>query len=379
MLMLDFGVLPPEVISTAIYTGPGSGPLLASAAAWDALSGQLNAFALGYSSTLTGLQDEGWNGASSEAMLAAAQPYIAWVSQTASQAERAANQSRAAAAAYESARAATVPPAAVTANRTQLAHLVAANIFGQNTSLIAALEAAYAQMWAQDAGAMHGYAGSAYTATRLNPFSEPPQTTTEAGTFGQAAQSAQALGSAAASQGGQSVADNMVDGVSNFNTLTGPSSYGLQIGRTVGNAGSFFTALAKAVGGSAPKAAAAAVPAALPVTGLSSAVQAGPSLVRSTAAATMGAASPIGGLSVPKAWADTAPIATASEEPLFLAEAELAEPGSWEGVPASGGMMGAAPAAAMGAAAGGSGRATVSSMLRVGPKRFAMPRPSVGG
>ena len=111
--MLDFGILPPEVISDQMYSGPGSGPLLASAAAWDALSGQLQAYALGYSSTLTGLQDEGWMGASSQAMLAAATPYIAWVNHTASQAEQVATQSRAAAAAYESARAATVPPVVV--------------------------------------------------------------------------------------------------------------------------------------------------------------------------------------------------------------------------------------------------------------------------
>lgn len=374
--MLDFGILSPEVISTQIYTGPGSGPLLASAAAWDALSGQLNAFALGYTSTLTALQDEGWTGASSQAMFAAAQPYIAWVGKTATQAEQAATQARAAAAAYESARAATVPPAVVTTNRTQLANLVATNIFGQNTALISVLEAAYAQMWAQDAAAMHGYATAAHTATQLAPFQEPPQTTNSAAAASQALAPAAALGNAAASQGGQSVADGVIDGASTFNTLSGPVGFATSMSRTVTNAGSFFTALAKAVSGSAPKAAAAAVPAVLPAAGMASAVQAGPSLVRGTAS--MGTASPIGQLSVPKAWADTAPIATASEEPLFLSEAELAATGSWEEAPASG-MMGAAPAAAMGAAAGGAGRSTVSSMLRVGPKRFAMPRPSVGG
>lgn len=375
--MLDFGILPPEVISTQMYTGPGSGPLLASAAAWDALSGQLNSFALGYTSALTGLQDEGWTGASSLAMLAAAQPYIAWVTQTAAQTEQAATQSRAAAAAYESARAATVPPAVVTANRTQLAHLVATNIFGQNTALISTLETAYAQMWAQDAAAMHGYATAAHTSTQLAPFQEPPQTTNSAAATNQALAPAAALGNAAATQGGQSVADGVIDGASDFNTLTGPAAFATSISRTVTNSGSFFTALAKAVSGSAPKAAAAAIPAALPAAGMASAVQAGPSLVRSTAS--MGTASPIGQLSVPKAWADTAPIATASEEPLFLSEAELAATGSWEEAPASG-MMGAAPVSAMGAAAGAAaGRSTVSTILRVGPKRFSMPRPSVGG
>ncbi|MCV7061583.1 PPE domain-containing protein [Mycolicibacterium vaccae] len=63
--------------------------------------------------------------------------------------------------AYEAAFAATVPPAVVAENRIQLAMLVATNFFGQNTPAIAATEAAYAEMWAQDAAAMYGYAASA--------------------------------------------------------------------------------------------------------------------------------------------------------------------------------------------------------------------------
>ena len=68
-----------------------------------------------------------------------------------------ASQARAAAAAYEAAFAATVPPALVTANRTQFAWatLAATNILGQNTAMIAATEAAYEEMWAQDAAAMY--------------------------------------------------------------------------------------------------------------------------------------------------------------------------------------------------------------------------------
>ncbi|MEO8813878.1 MAG: PPE family protein [Mycobacterium sp.] len=372
--MLDFALLPPEVISTAIYTGPGSGPMMASAAAWDALSGQLNSFALGYSSAISALQDEGWSGTSSEAMSAAASTYVAWVSQTAVQTQRVATQARSAAAAYESARAATVPPAVVTANRTQLTTLVTTNTLGQNTALIAAVEAAYAQMWSQDAAAMNGYATSASVATQLQPFQEPPQTTNATAATSQATASAQAIGSAAVSQTSSSVADQVTNSVSTFNTLSGPASFATSMSRTVTNAGSFFTALAKAVGGAAPKAAAALLPAA----SMTAAVQAGPSLVRSTALASMGKASPIGQLSVPKAWADAAPIAAATEEPQWLAEAELAEAGSWEGLPATS-MMGAGPTAGMGAMAGASGRSTVSSMLRVGPRRFNMPRPSAGG
>jgi PPE-repeat protein len=80
-----------------------------------------------------------------------------------------------------------VPPPLIAANRASLAALVATNIVGQNTPAIAATEAQYAQMWAQDAGAMYGYAGASAAATRLTPFSSPPPTTNPAGTSTQAA------------------------------------------------------------------------------------------------------------------------------------------------------------------------------------------------
>ena len=54
----------------------------------------------------------------------------------------------------------------IAANRTQLASLVATNIFGQNTPAIAANEAQYGEMWAQDATAMYGYAANSAAARR---------------------------------------------------------------------------------------------------------------------------------------------------------------------------------------------------------------------
>ncbi|MGV7852674.1 PPE family protein, partial [Mycobacterium kansasii] len=83
----------------------------------------------------------------------------------------------AAAGAYEAAFAATVPPPVIAANRTQLMALIATNILGQNTPAIAATEAQYSEMWAQDAMAMYGYAGSSAAATQLSPFVEPQQST----------------------------------------------------------------------------------------------------------------------------------------------------------------------------------------------------------
>lgn len=58
-----------------------------------------------------------------------------------------------------------------------LAH---SNIFGQNTPAIAASEADYSEMWAQDIVAMDGYAGTSAAASELTPFTSPPPTTTAA-------------------------------------------------------------------------------------------------------------------------------------------------------------------------------------------------------
>ena len=193
---MDFGMLAPEINSGLMYTGPGAGPMIAAAAAWDGLAGQLHSTAGSYSSVISGLI-AGWLGPASATMAAAAAPYAAWMSATAVQAEQTASQARAAAAAYETAFLATVPPPVIVANRSLLASLIATNILGQNTPAIAATDAHYAEMWAQDAAAMYGYAGSSATASQLTPFSPPPQTTNPTGTAGQAAAVAHASGTAA--------------------------------------------------------------------------------------------------------------------------------------------------------------------------------------
>ena len=163
--MVDFGALPPEINSTRLYAGPGSGPILAAAAAWDGLAAELGTTLTGYTSVITELAGSPWLGPASQSMAAAATPYITWLSSAAALAEEAGNQARAAAAAYETAFALTVPPAVVLANRVLLSALVATNLFGQNTPAIAATETEYAEMWAQDAAAMYGYAaGSAAAA-----------------------------------------------------------------------------------------------------------------------------------------------------------------------------------------------------------------------
>ena len=195
---MDFGALPPEINSARMYSGPGSGPLMAAATAWDELATELDSTAASYSSAISELTSEEWLGPSSASMAAAAAPYAAWMSTTAAQAEQAAAQAKAAASAYEAAFAMTVHPAVVAANRSQTMALIATNILGQNTAAIAASEAQYAEMWAQDSAAMQGYASFSAVVSRLTPFTSPPQTTNPAGLAGQAATVAQAAAPAAA-------------------------------------------------------------------------------------------------------------------------------------------------------------------------------------
>ncbi|ORA12188.1 hypothetical protein BST16_17480 [Mycobacterium asiaticum DSM 44297] len=196
VIAVDFGALPPEVNSLRMYTGPGSAPLLAAVAAWDRLAAELHATAAGYDTVISVLTGDGWLGPASESMLSAITPYLTWLSLTGVKAEEAASQAAAAAGAYEAAYAMTVPPAAVAANRAQLQMLVATNLLGQNTPAIAANEAAYGEMWAQDAAAMYGYATSSAAASTLTPFTQPAQVTDPAGQAAQAGAVTQAVGSA---------------------------------------------------------------------------------------------------------------------------------------------------------------------------------------
>jgi PPE-repeat protein len=189
---MDFGALMPEINSARMYAGPGAGPMMTAAAAWDALAAELSTTASAYQSIIEGLISASWHGPTAASMAAAVAPYVAWMRASAAQAEQTANQARAAVAAYEAAFAATVPPPVIAANRSLLASLIATNILGQNTPAIAATEFHYAEMWAQDAAAMYGYAGSSVAASQLTPFAQPPQTTNAGALPAQAAAVTQA-------------------------------------------------------------------------------------------------------------------------------------------------------------------------------------------
>jgi PPE-repeat protein len=194
---MEFGNYPPEINSARMYAGAGAGPLLAAAEAWDALAAELHSVADSYQSVVAGLTAGPWMGPASASMSAAAASYAGWLRATAAQAEETGAQAKSAAASYQAAFTATVPPPMVAANRSLLSTLIATNLFGLNTQAIAANEAQYGQMWAQDVAAMYGYAASSAAATQLTPFNPPQQNTNPGASANQAAAVGQATGTAA--------------------------------------------------------------------------------------------------------------------------------------------------------------------------------------
>jgi PPE-repeat protein len=203
---MDYGLLPPEINSGRMYTGPGAGSLVAASAGWGELAAELHSTAAGFRSVISGLTSGPWLGPASASFLAAATPYVAWLQSSAAQSELAADQAAAAASAHETAFALTVPPPVIAANRAQLAALLATNFLGQNAPAIAATEAEYFEMWAQDATAMYAYASSSLTAAQLTDFADPPEVADSSGLARQSA----AVSAAAADNPVQTVVQDVL-------------------------------------------------------------------------------------------------------------------------------------------------------------------------
>ncbi|MCV7409809.1 hypothetical protein AWC05_23910 [Mycobacterium florentinum] len=238
---MDFALRPPEVNSGLMYTGAGAGPLLAAAAAWDAVAAQLETAAAGYSAEIAGLTGR-WFGPSAMRMAAAAAPYIAWLQASAAQAAQTSAQAYTAAAAYEAAFAMTVPPPVIAANRARLMALIATNFFGQNTPAIAATEAEYMAMWIQDATAMCTYAADSEIASTLKPFDRSPQTTDENGQADQANAVAKATADTTAGRAQPNLVDRPVGGSTTAPVTYGPGTYPTPDGGVITvNAGGLIT------------------------------------------------------------------------------------------------------------------------------------------
>jgi PPE-repeat protein len=393
MSAVDFGALPPEINSGRMYAGAGSGPLLAAAAAWEGLASELGSAATSYRAVVSELTGGAWLGPSSASMTAAAAPYVTWMNTTAAQAEQTASQLASAIAAYEAAFTATVPPPVIAANRSLLATLVATNIVGQNTPAIAATEAQYAEMWAQDAAAMYGYASASAAATTVTPFSAPTQTTNPAGTGNQAAAVAQAAASPAGTTQNllsqvPSTLQSLGSGGSALESLLStPANQALEsfVGALGGNAAYVSGPLLNAAGilglvsplfpagvGAAPAAAvSAASEGALGTLAGSFGSGAGSAgLGGAGVSAGLGRAALVGGLSVPQSWGTASPAIRLAATALPTAGLD-GLPGA--GAAGPGGSFGGPVASVVNAPRNGAAGPRSESRLKVIPQMAAAP------
>ncbi|WP_067967693.1 PPE family protein [Mycolicibacter icosiumassiliensis] len=395
--MLDFGALPPEINSARIYFGPGAGPMMAAAAAWGALAAELEVAASSYQATVSELA-QSWQGPSATRMGVAAAPYVAWIRQTGVEAEQTAAAATAAAGAYEAAFAATVPPPVIEANRALLMSLIATNFLGQNTPAIAAAEAAYAEMWAQDATAMYTYAASSSTATRLTPFGQPPSTTNSAGQTAASAQAvaghvqgalAQLVGATpahlqslaaagtanpvAAHAAPAATTPSLLTLFSDFNAFAGPLTPAWQ---------TTYSTFQWVNLGYAVKRDLEANPAPNPnpvpqlVTATPAAPGTDPAAGRHSVLVRIGQAPTVGQLSVPQTWASAAPTSATVAEPVGRAGTGFRALPAWATNQPSQAVPGAPPAIGpmrdMTPAPG-------KKILAMRDRRFKMPRPAAGG
>lgn len=393
LVMLDFGVLPPEVNSGLMYAGAGSASMMGAASEWNILASELNSAAAAYDRVVTTLSSEEWLGQASALMAEAVTPYVQWMRTTAAAAEHAASQATSAAQAFETAHAAIVPPPVIAANRVNLAQLQSANVMGQNTAAIAALEAQYQDMWAIDSDTMYNYAGRSANTSAVKPFTSAPHMTNPGGTGKQESAVAAATGTSvgtaqntlrsrmsnitstlgklaqAAAPADDPVKDALTTGPLGWlgDLLTFYAPFSTTFYNTEGlpffSAGlaNTFLSIAKSTGALGGAASAAAPAPAAPPAG-------GPGLAGGGApvTGTLGNAGSVGRLSVPPVWANGSPVGAEAAAPLPISNIrETPDSGI-------GNVMGGLPLTGPGD--GGAGRTP-----RYGWKPTVMARPPFAG
>ncbi|MEB3980375.1 PPE family protein [Mycobacterium sp. 663a-19] len=362
--------MPPEIISGEIYTGAGSGPLHAAAAALNSLAAELGITAAGWESTMATLTAaSGWQGTGAAAAAAAAQTYISWLLTTQAAVEQAAAQASASALAFDVVHMAVATPVAIATNRANYAAALAG--LPVTAPLVATLEAEYEAMWAQDVAAMGVYQAASAAAGVLPPLVSVTGTVNPAADAAAVAAAPAAPAASALTSGLSSLSSsNLVSSVDGFlgtpavfNGINGAVNTGawftmnaipttVSLGHTLGTVQSIPFALSDAV---APAPGGGAI---TPGTMVGS-------VTGASASASVGEASAVGRLSVPASWSTVAKAGTLASSAAPLEGSGWTVPGE-EPVAAMPGMPGMA-AAAKGAGAYGAGP-------RYGFKPIVMPK-----
>jgi PPE-repeat protein len=222
---MSFITLPPEITSALIHSGPGTGSLIEASDAWQRLGTELDDSVRGYAPALSTLT-EAWRGPSAAAMTQAVGPYVTWLRTTAQQCQQLSSSAQVAAAAFGSTLVSVVHPSVVTANRAQLVHLLATNAFGMNLPAIAATEAQYQEMWANNSSAIFRYQAASAQALPVSQFTSPPTITTATGAAAQVSAVAAANPAAATpvQSALQTALQTFLQAANNSNAAIGPNA-----------------------------------------------------------------------------------------------------------------------------------------------------------
>jgi PPE-repeat protein len=191
--------------------------------------------------------------------------------------------------------------------------LVATNFLGINTPAIMATEAQYAEMWAQDAAAMYGYAGSSAAATTLTPFTPPQRNTNPAG-LGTRSAAVTTAGST-----GPSIDTIIQQILANINDALAPEhiNSGISAYATIPSIILSAASLAKSSSAAADTTAAALTDVSAGLTKVAGTLgSVGTALNGGPVTAVIGRAATVGALSVPQSWGTAAPAMTGSAKAL---------------------------------------------------------------
>ncbi|GAB3134274.1 hypothetical protein GCM10027289_25840 [Tsukamurella serpentis] len=212
---MTFIALPPEVNVGRLMTGAGPAPATAAAAAWASVAASVSARSAFLTALLPRLAAS-WQAPETSLMTRNVAMYLAHNEGVRVQSLLASTRHTKQAADYSAALAGMAQLPEIAQNHVTNAVLHATNFLGVNTAAIAANEAEYAAMWAQNASMMTVYLANSVANMTFEPFVPPkPMATAAAVPIPAAAAGAASVGDAVvtkmtlAAQGAYAVASNL--------------------------------------------------------------------------------------------------------------------------------------------------------------------------